>query len=165
MNRFKRAIAPAVLLAAFCAPVADAPAASRTAMADGDAAVVRDAVSRAWRGHIDAAIRKDLGAVLDIYAEDIVYIVEGSPEVRGREAIAAMEARTLADYDVVSAEHTIDALRVFGDVAYELGTVIGPIRPQDGEPQTVIFHFMAMWRRQADGAWRIAHIAGGPTGE
>ena len=76
-----------------------------------------------------------------------------------------MEARTLADYDVVSAEHAIDALRAFGDGAYELGTVIGPIRPKDGEPQTVTFHFMAMWRRQADGAWRIAHMAGGPIEE
>ncbi len=123
---------------------------------------VRETISRAWRDHINAAIRKDLEAVLDIYDEDIVYIVGGAPEVRGREAIAAMEARSLTEADVIAAEHMIVSLRVFDDIAYELGTVIGPIRPQDGEARTVTFHFMAMWRQQADGAWRIAHMVGRP---
>jgi hypothetical protein len=44
---------------------------------------VRDAISRAWREHIQAAIRKDLDGVVDIYADDIVYVVADSPEVRG----------------------------------------------------------------------------------
>ncbi len=131
-------------------------------MARLPSSAVRETISSAWRDHIDAAIRKDLEAVLDIYADDIVYAVEGAPEVRGREAIAAMEARTLTEVDVVAAEHTIASLRVFGDVAYELGTVIGPVRPKAGEARTVTFHFMAMWRRQADGAWRIAHMTGRP---
>lgn len=148
---------------------AAASGASASAVRPNDAAmerspssVVRETISSAWRDHIDAAIRKDLKAVLDIYADDIIYVVGGAPEVRGREAIAAMEARTLAEADVVAAEHTIASLRVFGDVAYELGTVIGPVRPEAGEVRTVTFHFMAMWRRQADGAWRIALMAGRP---
>jgi len=79
--------------------------------------------------------------------------------------VAMMEARTLAEIDVVSAEHTTDALRTYGDVAYELGTVIGPIRSKEGELRTVTFRFMAMWRRQVDGAWRIAHLVGATVDE
>ncbi len=165
MNRFRCALAPVLLFATLSLAVADAPQDAPATTTEVDGSAVRDAISKAWRDHIDAAIRKDLDTVVDIYADDIVYVVAGSPEIRGRETMTTMEARTLAEFDVVSAEHTSDAMRAFGNVAYELGTVIGPIRPKDGEPRTVTFHFMAMWRRQADGAWRIAHMVGGPAEE
>ena len=47
-------------------------------------------------------------------------------------------------------------------IAYEIGTVIGPIRVQGKDAETVTFHFMAMWRRQADGSWRILSFVGQP---
>ena len=152
-----------------CAAMFFAPAGAQNAAPasnpEADSPAIREIIAEAWRVHIAAAIRKDLAAVVDIYADDIVYVVAGSPEVRGREAMTAMEARTLAGFDVVSAEHASDALRIFGDVAYELGTVIGPIRPKDGDPRLVTFRFMALWRRQADGVWRIAHMVGGSVEE
>jgi len=163
MNYYGRIIGPLLLFATVSLALAVAPHDTpATPAAAGDPAV-REAIARAWREHIQAAIRKDLDGVVDIYAEEIVYVVADSPEVRGRAAMTAMEARTLAEFDLVSAEHASDALRIFGDVAYELGTVIGPIRPIDGQPLTVTFHFMALWRRQADGAWRIAHLVGAPV--
>ncbi len=118
-------------------------------------------IARLWREHIDAAKRKDAAAVVTIYADDILYRVPGE-EVRGRAAIAAMEARTLAEADVIDAQHTTTSLRIFGDIAYELGTVVGPIRAGGDPPRTVTFHFMALWKRGADNAWRIQSFVGAP---
>jgi ketosteroid isomerase-like protein len=124
----------------------------------------QEAINSAWRTHIDAAVRKDLAEVLEIYADDALYHVTGMPATLGRPALDEMEARSLAGGDVLEARHTTDSLRVFGDVAYELGTISGPIRPH-GEPAGIVtFHFMALWRLQADGAWRVAHFAGQPDG-
>ena len=136
------------------------PATAREA--ESTEADARRAVSAAWRDHIDAAKRKDAKAVVEIYADDVVYVVPGVADVRGRSAIDRMEAETLAANDVLDAVHTIESLEVFGDVAYEIGTVVGPVRAKGEEVQTVTFHFMALWRRQADGAWRIQHIVGEP---
>ncbi len=125
-------------------------------------AAAHDAISIAWSDHIDAAIRKDVNAVLEIYADDVIYVVPGMEDVRGRDAIDAMETRSLAEADVLHAEHTIQNLSVFDDIAYELGTVIGPVRPRGRDATTVTFHFMAMWQRQADGGWRIRCFVGLP---
>jgi uncharacterized protein (TIGR02246 family) len=127
-----------------------------------DDASVRAIVAATWRDHIDAAVRKDLTAVMDIYADDVFYVVAGIHEVRGRQAVEAMELQTLEGADVLNAVHTIQALSVFGDVAYEIGTVTGPIRQKGQATAVVTFNFMAMWRRQADGLWRIQHMVGEP---
>ena len=51
---------------------------------------------------------------------------------------------------------------MYGDTAYELGTVIGTIRPKGGVAELVTFHFMARWTVTPDGAWRIQHFVGAP---
>ena len=121
---------------------------------------VRQAVSTAWQEHIAAAKRKDLGAVVKIYDDDIIYVIPGKQDARGRAAIDKMEEQALGQADLLAAEHTTESLKVFGGIAYEIGTVIGPIRPRDKDAETVTFHFMAMWRRQADGSWRILSFVG-----
>ena len=140
-----------VLLGAALGSCAFAPAGS-------DAAT---AIASMWREHIDAAKRKDTAAVLEIYAEDVVYVV-GGQEQRGRAAMAVSEAEALRGADLIAAEHTTRGLHVIGDVAYEVGSVVGPVRPVGGEAQVVRFHFMATWRRGADGIWRIRHLVGDP---
>ena len=123
---------------------------------------VRAVIADAWHRHIEAAKRKDLESVTEIYADDIVYIVPGVDDVRGRRAIDAMEAKTLAGNDVLDAVHTIESLHVFGDAAYEIGTVVGPVREHGSAAQTLTFHFMALWRKQTSGAWRIHYMVGQP---
>ncbi len=117
-----------------------------------------------WTAHIAAAVRKDLAATVAIYADDIVYAAPGAPVAEGLEPVTAMEAASLRDGFVVSAEHVTHALRVFGDQAYELGTVIGPVGATGQPPTVITFHFAAVWRRGADGEWRILRFTGQPEG-
>ncbi len=84
------------------------------------------------------------------------------PSVLREYDVRGVVGETLSEADVIDAVHTTKSLRVFGDAAYELGTIVGPIQ-SDGEPaKTVTFHFMAMWKRGADGTWRIQSFVGAP---
>ena len=123
-------------------------------------AEVRAAVLDGWTRHIEAAKRKDLDAVMKIYGDDVVYIIPGVQELRGLAAMEESEAQALASSDVLNAVHRIDSLQVYEDLAYELGTVEGPVQPQGEPARTVTFHSMATWRRQPNGAWRIQHLVG-----
>lgn len=121
---------------------------------------VQAAIDAAWKQHFAAAMSKDKTAIAAIYAKDALYVVPGSSELRGRPAIEEMEVSGLASSDLVSAVHTTHALRVVGDSAYELGTVVGPVRV-DGKPATqVTYNFMAMWQRQPDGTWLVRYLIG-----
>lgn len=123
---------------------------------------VRSAIRGAWRDHLAAVKRKDLAGVARLYAEDVVFIVPGEPEVRGRKAIDEMEAQGLASAEILDVTHTTESLRVYGDIAYEIGTVAGPVRPYLQPAKVVTFHYMARWKRQPDGGWRIQYLVGEP---
>ena len=87
------------------------------------------------------------------------------PEIASRahvEQLYPIIEEALASANVLEAVHTTHSLRVFGDLAYELGTVVGPVQPEGKPAQTVTFHFMATWRRQTDGTWRIKFMVGAP---
>lgn len=123
---------------------------------------IRAAISEAWRDHIDAAKRKDLAGVMAMYAQDAVYVVPGVTEVRGHSAIHAMEEQGLAAADVLDATHTIHDLQVFDNIAYEIGTVAGPVRAKGQAAQTLTFQCMGMWQRQGNGVWRLRYLVGQP---
>ena len=133
--------------------------------AGADDAAVRGVIDRAWVDHIAAAQRKDLDAVLAIYADDVVYVTPDMRSIRGKPAVREMEAATLASATVVEAVHSIHGLQVQGAVAYELGTVEGSIRTGGTEPVDVVYHFMAMWIRDDYGRWHIRYLVGQPAGE
>ena len=151
----------ALAVAAACgdAPAGDAaPGPSDTpAAAPADAAVAR-AVEAAWAAHIAAAQAKDSTAVMAIYAPDITYAVPPERPL-AMDALRAEEHTALAVADVLDAQHRTLDLRVVDDLAYEIGTVTGTVR-QGGEPNRVIFDFMALWQRQPDGAWAIRYLLG-----
>ncbi len=149
-----------VSVCAWSAGAASADAVKPAAEAQARKTDVGQAINVAWSEHIEAARRKDLDAVTRIYADNVTYVIPGVQEARGRAAIDELEAQTLASANVLEAIHTTESLRVFGDLAYELGTIVGPVQAQGKPVQTVTFHFMATWRRQADGAWRIEFMVG-----
>jgi uncharacterized protein (TIGR02246 family) len=126
---------------------------------------VRAAIGEAWLDHFSAVKRKDAAGVGRLYADDVVYIVPGECEVRGRKAIDEMEAKGLASAEIHDVVHTTEALDARGDVAYEIGTVVGPVQPHGQPAKVVRFRYMAIWRRQAGGDWRIQYMVGQPERE
>lgn len=127
---------------------------------DSTVAAVRIAVGRVWADHLAAAKRADPVAVSAMYASDAVYAVGGTPEVRGRPAIDSLEARGLRAATVLDVTHVTHAIRLAGDMAYEIGTITGPVRPAGDTARVVTFNFMAQWRREPDDAWRLTYLVG-----
>lgn len=125
-----------------------------------DADRVHAAIDAAWRGHIAGAQHRHLDALVAMYDDDCVYVVDGAAPVVGKAALRAMEQRGISTGEVVRARHGVEALRVDGDLAYELGVVEGEVAPSGQPAQHVVFHFVAMWRKSDAGEWRLAHLVG-----
>ena len=137
------------------AETANAPQADSATMA------VQTAIASVWAEHLAAARRGDPVGVSAMYATDAVYAVGGAPEVRGRPAIDSFEARGLRAATVLDGvRHTTQSVHRAGDVAYELGTITGPVQPAGDTARVVTFNFMAQWRREPDGAWRLLYLVG-----
>lgn len=143
---------------AFACVLLTLAACASTPVAENSA--VSAAVGRMWKEHIAAAQRKDLDATLAMYADDVVYVIPGAQDVRGRAALEVVEAEALRTADIFDVVHSTHDLHVFGDVAYEVGTVHGPVRPHGQPVRVVTFHFMAQWDRQVDGTWRVRCLVG-----
>ena len=171
MNSLRSAIAVALLLTAVgllasCAtPYTQRPedaafyAASEAVAHVQASARVQAEIERTWEEHIEAAREKDLHGVMEIYADDIAYFVSGE-ELHGRAAMDAHEKLSLSGADVHDGvEHVTIALTAHGDVAYELGTIVGPVRVHGQATRVVTFSFTARWVR-ADGAWKLQHLVG-----
>ena len=121
---------------------------------------VHGSIHDAWRAHAAATKTRDAQGLVQIYADDAVYVVEGQKPIVGKKALAAMESRGLEQGEIQNMRHHTDSLRVDGDLAWELGTIDATVQPKGQEPQTVTFHFVAMWKLGKDRAWRIGHLVG-----
>lgn len=130
------------------------------AVADSATDDLRAAIARVWADHLAAAKRNDPIGVSAMYANDAVYAVGRTPEVHGRPALDTMEARGLRGATVLDATHTTHAVRRAGDIAYELGTIVGPVRPAGDTARVVTFNFMAQWRREKNGTLRLTYLVG-----
>ncbi len=127
----------------------------------GDAASsVLDSIEAVWRAHAAAARSRDAQSLAQIYTDDAVYLVEGQQPIVGKKDLAAMGSRVLDEGNIQDIHHHCDALRVDGDLAWELGTVAATAQPEGQAAQTVTFHFIAMWKLGTDRRWRIGHIVG-----
>jgi len=99
--------------------------------------VLRD-YERAWKGHDAAALAK-------LFAEDGFVMSNGSPPVRGREAIRTAYANSGGPLALRALAYATE-----GDVGY----IIGGFGRQEGSPDTG--KFVLALRRAADGRWLIA---------
>jgi uncharacterized protein (TIGR02246 family) len=122
--------------------------------------IAADAMNEAWKDHFAAATRKDAAAACDLYTDDVVYAVAGSPELRGRVAVEAMEKAGMATTSIENVAHLPLVVRVDDDIGHEIGLVSGDVASGGAPAKHVLFKYIAMWRRCADGKWRIAHMVG-----
>lgn len=150
---------PRAVALAFLAILSGCSISGTTSAGDG-AGGVAAAIDAAWREHVDAAKRKDLDGACAIYADDVVYALAGKRELRGKQALAAMEKLGMSSSEIGAVTHTTVALRVDGATAHEIGSVQGDVAASGAPMQRVEFGYVAVWRRGDGGAWRIAHLAG-----
>ena len=110
--------------------------------------------------HLEQQFRDgNLLGVADLYADDAEIVDAQGNRVRGRDDIDAYWTGIEAPL-----EWRLEIRHIVGSdtLAYELGrSHLTTLR--DGERRTAVADFLVLWRREADGAWKIAYDAYWPV--
>src|SRR5215510_14125755 len=118
----------------------------------------RQEVSNFARMFEDLFYRGDAPAMTSFYTQDAVIMAPDSEPARGRHAIqefwqAACEA---AQRTGMKRTITLQHVERSGDLGYVLTTVTLEIPAGGGQPATITFHDVTVWKTGADGRWRVA---------
>ena len=118
-----------------------------------DAAAIQAAVKE-WSA---AAQAKDAEKFTSFYAEDAALMLEGAPDAHGKPAIREGVAGMMQDPNFAlsfQADNVVVARS--GDLAYETGTYTMTMSDPKKQPATQKGHYVVVWTKQADGAWKVA---------
>ncbi len=94
----------------------------------------------------------DPTAWVDSYTQDAIFVGPGMAAIEGRLALRERAAQISVSSMEISADSTLGA----GDFAATLGRATWVSGPKDSGAPTVSRRFLMVWRRESDGAWRIA---------
>lgn len=116
----------------------------------------RAQIEAAGRAFSAAYVAGDTARIRTLYTPDAVLLPPGGL-IQGRDAIARYFApnprRSVVAHSMIS-----DSLEINGDEAIDIGTWSQTSRPGGGgEPVTASERYLIVWRRGADGTWRISH--------
>lgn len=140
-----------VLTLAGCAepPKASPPPPPDTRAAD-EAAI--HAAVKEWSA---AAEAKDADKFASFYAEDGVLMLEDAPDVSGKAAIREAIGGLMQDpnFSLTFEPDRVVAARS-GDLAYETGAYALTLSDPKKKPSTDKGHYVVVWQKQADGAWK-----------
>ena len=144
MNRWSIGVLAAILIvAAGCAPKADAPA---------DVAAIK-AMATAWG---QAQTAGDAATLSDQYADDAVRLDPNAPMKMGKEAIHSALRAYFGQYRDEAVDVAED-VRVIGDLAFARGTYKGKSTPK--VPGAAVIEDKGKWvdvyQRQPDGSWKM----------
>lgn len=118
---------------------------------DPDEQAIRSLVTT-W---LEASAAGDLARVLELMADDVVFLGPGRPPMRGRDGFAAA-SRAMAGQSRLEGTVDIQEIRVFGDWAYcwnQLSITVHPVA--GGSPTRLNGPALSVLRKERDGRWVI----------
>jgi uncharacterized protein (TIGR02246 family) len=122
-----------------------------------DAPAVRD-IRAVADGIVSADNRRDIEAVLALYAPDAVLMPPGEPPVVGRERIRPRYEALFADFAPEIVPY-IDEVCASAGVGFVRGRNGGRLVPRgSAPPRTLDDGYLMLLRREDTGAWRISHL-------
>jgi uncharacterized protein (TIGR02246 family) len=103
---------------------------------------------------MDRSMRGDIAGVLELMADDVVFLGPGRLPMRGK---AAFETASRAMQGTMRFEGTADVqeVRVFGDWAYSWVHIVVTMHPSGGAAVKREGPAMSVLRRNPDGRWVI----------
>jgi uncharacterized protein (TIGR02246 family) len=111
-----------------------------------------DAIRAAELALAEAFEDTDPTAWVNSYTEDAIFVGPGSPAIEGRAALLAVAPQVKMSSLEIVADSTIGA----GDFAATTGRATWVSGPKDSGAPTIRRRLLMVWRRDADGRWRIA---------
>ena len=162
-----RSVAPLctalLLFATACAPKGETPVRDSAATATPpavDAAAVRQAIEQSNAKFADAVKQGDTVAMVANYADDAVMMVDGTPAWRGRSEIAKQVIAAFKPMKGADVKLTTSQVDIGGDYAIETGTYETTVSAPGAKPQTENGKYVTVWKKQADGTWKIYRDVG-----
>lgn len=110
------------------------------------------AIRSAEKALAEAFEASDPTAWVDYYTEDAIFVGPGMPAVEGRDALLDLAPAVVISSMEIVADSTIGA----GDFAATQGRGNWVTGPKGSDVPRVRRRFLMVWRRGADGRWRIA---------
>ncbi|MGH7631005.1 MAG: YybH family protein [Gemmatimonadales bacterium] len=119
--------------------------------------VALDALRSADAALSKAVADKNLEGILQSYAADASILPVAEPIVTGTQAIRAEWEHILAipGYRSTSTAVEVEVSRA-GDLGYTRGTYAATFDLSDGTTATERGKWVSVWKKQADGTWRVA---------
>lgn len=117
-----------------------------------DEAAIRQVVDT-W---MDATRRGDLATILSLMTDDVLFTVAGQDPF-GKEAFAA-NFRNMGDVRIDGTSNIVE-LRILGDWAFIRNHIGLRITRPDGQEVQRAGYTLTLFRKEADGRWRLARDA------
>ena len=115
-----------------------------------------DAVNAALAAHVSAVNACDIESNLAGFTDDQVYMPPDAQPIHGKPDLKAAIQWWIDNFEV-SIEMMPEETIVSGDWAFQWGILKGSMRPREGGDRTPMdWKFMYIYKRQADGSWKIA---------
>ena len=103
-----------------------------------------------------ATREKNIGAILELVDDDVVFLPSTLPPIRGRQEVEKMYRAFFPRYREIRQEAVIEEVRIAGDWAFLWGTDELRLTPESGEPE---IHMkgkgLSILKRQSDGFWKF----------
>ena len=149
----------AVLLVAGAAAMAQRP---QTAPTPG--AQRKTDAGRALLFDLEARFARDVAAkggaaFAEWFAEDGVMLGNGRPAAKGREAVRRAATWSPSEYQLTWTP-TDAMMGPSGDMGYTWGHFEGRSKDADGKPVVRTGRYITMWRKEANGKWKVVLDAG-----
>lgn len=135
----------------------------RALCAQDDVAAVRRAIDAQNQAWAEATKAGDAAAIARIFADSGVELsLRAGKTWKGRAAIQELFTQMYQNPHATDAVVQTDQVILDGPTAIEYGHYRFTYPPKDGQPQVESGHYVVVWRRQADGTWRILLDTGLP---
>jgi uncharacterized protein (TIGR02246 family) len=133
-----------------------APDAAEKASAPADnVADVKKAIEDANAKFLDALAKGDAASAAGNYADDAILMMPNEAAMSGHQAIVDGFTKFVKDATISNGKPLTSDVQVSGDLAVETGTFEWTITPKGGKPMTDKGKYLTVWKKQADGNWKI----------
>ena len=123
----------------------------------------REALLEADRAFARDTAEKGLEGFASYLAEDVWFLNDGSPILKGKEAAAKHWETLLADPEITITWEPVRAeAAASGEMGYTIGQYVLEGKTAEGKAFTEKGKYFTAWKKQPDGSWKVV-VDGGNT--
>lgn len=119
---------------------------------------VQRQIAEIWGRYRHALEQGDAEGVAATFTEDAVLMEPFRTDIVGRDRIRSYAEGIFARAKLSGVSNRTHVLDIYESKAYEFGVYMETIRFEGDEPTDYPGRYAAVWRRLADGAWRVERM-------